>query len=90
MAKIKFSSLISSKLKLVRNELDIPANTLEELFEKLDSNVNGLRECLFIEPGVVNPFFAIFINDEKIGGKYNNISLNNNDEVMILNMIAGG
>jgi len=90
MAKLTFSSLISSRFKLPEKEIDVPANTLEELFERLEDNANGLKEFIFIERGVVNPFCAIFLNNKKIEGDCLNITLNKNDNIMILNMIAGG
>ena len=90
MAFVKFSSFISKKFNLAQDELNVPAKNLERLFKMLDREVSGLKEFLFTETGEVKPFIAIFVNDEKIENIYNNISLNKNDSVLIINMIAGG
>lgn len=90
MAKVKFSSLIESRLNLAQDELEVQATNLKDLFRQIVNRNDGLEKYIFTENGEISPFFSIFVNNDQISYKDHDLKLSETDEVFILNIIAGG
>ncbi len=80
-------------MKLTNNQAEVEAdgNTIEEMFNHLESQFNGIKDRICEENGSPRRFINIYVNEEDIrfleGEK---TAIKDGDEVSIIPAIAGG
>ncbi|MFQ5483173.1 MAG: MoaD/ThiS family protein [Nitrospinaceae bacterium] len=80
-------------MKLTNNQAEVTAegSTIEEMFNDLESQFNGIKDRICEESGAPRRFINIYINEEDIrfleGEK---TTIRDGDEVSIIPAIAGG
>ena len=79
------------KLTGNKTEFECQGNTVEELFANLNSQYPGIREILFDEEGRINNSFSLFVNGRIVRLlKNEKILLKDRDEILIMQLVAGG
>lgn len=79
--------------KLTKNEgsVEISAQSIEDLIEKLERDYPGIKDRLCDDKGKVRRFVNIFLNEQDIRFlKQESTALKDGDEVSIVPAIAGG
>ena len=79
--------------KLTRNktEFECQGDTVEELLANLNSQYHGIKEMLYDEEGRIKPSFSLFVNGKIVKIiKKEKILLKDGDEILIMQLIAGG
>lgn len=90
MPKVKFSNLLARKLKLKRCGMEVAATNLKDLFDVLENDVGGVKNIILSEEEKVRMFIAIFLNGERVEKDLRKVSVKDDDQVWIINIIAGG
>ena len=79
------------KLTGNKTEFECQGDTVEELLANLNSQYNGISEILYDEEGKLRPAFSLFVNGSIVRFlKGNTITLKDGDEILIMQLIAGG
>lgn len=79
------------KLTGNKTEFECQGDTVEELLTNLNSQYPGIREILYDEEGRIRPSFSLFVNGRIIKLlKKEKIPLKDGDEILIMQLIAGG
>lgn len=79
------------KLTGNKTEFECQGDTIEELLTNLNSQYPGIREILYDEEGRIRPSFSLFVNGRIIKLlKKEKIPLKDGDEILIMQLIAGG
>jgi sulfur-carrier protein len=72
-------------------ELECHGDTVEEIMAYLNSQYNGIKEMLYDEEGMIGPSFSLFVNGKIVRMiEKERISLRDGDEILIMQLIAGG
>jgi len=91
MAKLIVSSLIAKKLNLSKNDYIVEGKNLSEIIYNMNSFTDGFSESILDSNNKINPFIAVALNNEIVNkDKLSDIVINENDEIIFTNMIAGG
>jgi len=79
------------KLTGNKTEFECQGDTVEELLANLNSQYPGLREIIFDEEGRINNSFSLFVNGRIVRLlKNEKILLKDRDEILIMQLVAGG
>lgn len=79
------------KLTGNKTEFECQGDTVEELLTNFNSQYPGIREILYDEEGRIRPSFSLFVNGRIIKLlKKEKIPLKDGDEILIMQLIAGG
>jgi sulfur-carrier protein len=79
------------KLTGNKTEFECHGDTVEELLANLNSQYHGLKEMLYDEEGRIKPSFCLFVNGRIVRIKNKEeILLKDGDEILIMQLIAGG
>ena len=74
-----------------KTEFECHGDTVEELLANLNSHYLGVKEMLFDEEGRIRTSFSLFLNGKIVRIiKEEKILLNEGDEILIMQLIAGG
>jgi molybdopterin converting factor small subunit len=74
-----------------KSEFECQGDTLEVLFDNLNSQYPGIREILWDEKGRINNSFNLFVNGRIVRLlKNEKIPLKDGDEILIIQLVAGG
>ena len=72
-------------------EFECHGDTVEELMANLNNQYHGIKEMLYDEEGRIRPSFSLFVNGKMVRMvKKERISLKDGDEILIMQLIAGG
>lgn len=79
------------KLTGNKTEFECQGDTIEELLTNLNSQYPGIREILYDEEGKIRPSYSLFANGRIVRFSENKkISLKDGDELLIMQLVAGG
>lgn len=79
------------KLTGNKTEFECQGDTVEELFANLNSQYPGIIEILFDKGGRIRPPFSLFVNSTIVKFlKKKKIPLKDGDEILIMQLVAGG
>lgn len=71
--------------------ITVEAETIREVFERLDDTYPGLRKQLFTDDGELHRFVNVYLNEEDIRYlRYLETPLKGGDRLSILPAVAGG
>lgn len=72
-------------------EFECHGDTVEELLSNLVNQYHGIKEMLYDEEGMIRPALCLFVNGKIVRlTKKEKISLKEGDEILIMQLIAGG
>lgn len=72
-------------------ELECRGDTFEEILADLISQYNDIKEMIYDEEGRIRSSLSLFLNGKIVRmTKEEKILLNDNDEILIMQLIAGG
>jgi sulfur carrier protein ThiS len=72
-------------------EFECHGNTVEELLANITNQYHGIQEMLYDEESRIRPSLSLFVNGKIIGNtKKEKISLKEGDDILIMQLIAGG
>jgi sulfur-carrier protein len=79
------------KLTGNKTEFECQGDTVEELLVNLNNQYHGIREILWDEEGRINNSFSLFVNGRSVRFiKNEKIRLKERDEILIMQLLAGG
>lgn len=79
------------KLTDNKTELECEGDTVEELLYNMNNHYPGIGVILWNEEGLINHPFSLFLNGRTIKSiKKEKILLKEGDEILILQLVAGG
>jgi len=79
------------KLTGNKTEFECQGDTVEELFANLNSQYPAIIEILFDKEGRIRPPFSLFVNSRIVKFlKKKKIPLKDGDEILIMQLVAGG
>lgn len=90
MALIKVSKLLAKKFGMQNQFFKSKSVKLAEALAEIDAEHPGFEICVLDSVNKVNNFIAISVNGEMINRNIENVSLCEDDKVVVINMIAGG
>jgi sulfur-carrier protein len=74
-----------------KTEFECQGDSLEELFDNLNSEYPGIREILWDEKGRIKNSFSLFVNGRLVRLlKNEKIPLKDGDEISVMQLVAGG
>ncbi len=73
-------------------DFEVRAKSIGELLDVVDRDVEGFRDSVCDEAGMVRVYVNVFVNGENVGRDHDALSvpLGESDEVYILASVAGG
>lgn len=90
MSKIKFPSQFARFLNN-QTSIDIPPGNLQKSFDDIYLNHPQLKEVMLDEQGEFTSFIIVFFGDKQISAhELSDITLEDNDEIHVIQAIAGG
>ncbi len=79
------------KLTGNKTELECQGDTVEQLLANLNNQFPGIIEILYDEEGRIRPSFNVFVNGKSVRFlKNEKIFLKDGDEVLLMQLVAGG
>jgi len=74
-----------------KTEFECHGDTVEELLANLDSQYHGIKGMLYDKEDRLRPSFSLFVNGKTVRIiKNEKILLKEGDEILIMQLIAGG
>jgi molybdopterin synthase sulfur carrier subunit len=79
------------KLTGNKTEFECQGNTVEELLNNMENQYPGIREILWDKEGQINSSLSLFLNGSIVRFcKSESILLKEGDEILIMQLVAGG
>lgn len=71
-------------------ECVINKNNLEDIVKSLFDRYPSIREAITKENGTFNEFIGFFVDNERVDGEFDKITVSDNSEIFVMSAIAGG
>jgi len=79
------------KLTGNKTEFECKGDTVKDLLANLNSKYPGIKEIIYDKEGRIKPSFSVFVNGKSVRFlKNEKIFLKDGDEVLIMQLVAGG